>query len=97
MGIDAVGRPPANADIEGTLSRLALGSPIDGAADMNPANFNVGGGMPGGAMPQMHMPQNNHDGQVIFNHAVQALQSQQFTGWKKEVPIQERAMKVYQM
>lgn len=64
---------------------------------MNPANFsNVGGGMPGGAMPQMQMPQNN-DAQVIFNHAFQALQSQPFTGWKKEVPIQERAMKVYQM
>lgn len=53
--------------------------------------------MPGGAKPQMQNPQNN-DAQFIFNHAVQALQIQPpFTGWRAEVPLQERALKVYQM
>ena len=64
---------------------------------MNPAtNYsNVGGGMPGGA--KLHFPQNS-DNQVIFNHAVQALQSQPpFTGWRADVSLSERAMKVYQM
>ena len=64
---------------------------------MNPAtNYsNVGGGMPGGA--KLHFPQNS-DNQVIFNHAVQALQSQApFSGWRAEVTLSERAMKVYQM
>lgn len=65
---------------------------------MNPANFNVGGGMPGGAMPQMQMPQNNEGAQqMVLSHVVQALQSQNFPGWKKDIPIQERAMKIYQM
>lgn len=64
---------------------------------MNPAtNYpNVGGGMPGGA--KLHFPQNS-DNQVIFNHAVQALQTQApFSGWRAEVTLSERAMKVYQM
>lgn len=62
---------------------------------MNPANFpNVGGAMPGGANPQMP----NNENAVIFNHAVKALQAQlPFSGWKAEVRIQERAIKVFQM
>lgn len=68
---------------------------------MNPATFsNVGGGMPAGAKPhgQMPVPQNNESGQVIMNHVAQALQSQgPFTGWRGEVPIKDRALKVYQM
>lgn len=53
--------------------------------------------MPGGAMPQVHMPQNNEGAQIVMNHFIQALRSQNFPGWKKDIPIQERAMKIYQM
>lgn len=68
---------------------------------MNPANFpNVGGGMPGGAKPhgQMQIPQKNENASVIMNQVAQALQTQgPFTGWRAEVPIKDRAVKVYQM
>lgn len=47
---------------------------------------------------QMQVPQKNENAQMILKHVAQALQSQgPFTGWRAEVPIQERAMKVYQM
>ncbi|GFG18647.1 hypothetical protein IFM5058_09214 [Aspergillus udagawae] len=68
---------------------------------MNPANFpNVGGGMPGGANPhgQTQMPQRNENASVIMNQVAQALQAQgPFNGWRAEVPIKDRAVKVYQM
>jgi hypothetical protein len=67
---------------------------------MNPANFSNVGGMPGMSKPpgQMQVPQKNENAQMILKHVAQALQSQgPFTGWRAEVPIQERAMKVYQM
>jgi hypothetical protein len=68
---------------------------------MNPANFpNVGGGMPGGANPhgQTQMPQRNENATVIMNQVAQALQAQgPFSGWRAEVPIKDRAVKVYQM
>ncbi|KAF4218659.1 hypothetical protein CNMCM8980_007650 [Aspergillus fumigatiaffinis] len=68
---------------------------------MNPANFpNVGGGMPGGANPhgQTQMPQRNENASVIMNQVAQALQAQgPFSGWRAEVPIKDRAVKVYQM
>lgn len=92
---------PANADVKGSLSRSRPQLPVTGASDMNPANFsNVGGGMPGGAKPhgQMQVPQKNENVQVIMKHVAQALQSQgPFTGWRAEVPVHERVMKVYQM
>lgn len=56
--------------------------------------------MPGGAKPhgQMQVPQKNENVQVIMKHVAQALQSQgPFTGWRAEVPVHERVMKVYQM
>lgn len=68
---------------------------------MNPASFsNVGGGMPGAGKPPgpVQVPQKNENAQVILRYVAQALQSQgPFAGWRAEVPIQERAMKVYQM
>ncbi len=92
---------PANAGETGKLSRIARRSPSDGAAAMNPANFpNVGGGMPGGANPhgQTQMPQRNENASVIMNQVAQALQAQgPFSGWRAEVPIKDRAVKVYQM
>lgn len=65
---------------------------------MNPVNsFNVGAGaMLTGANPQgaMQNAQNNH----VSRHVAQVLQSQgPFTGWRAEVPITERAGKVWQM
>lgn len=55
---------------------------------MNPANLpNVGGGMNGG---------NNNS--IILSQVAQALQAQgQYSGWRAEVPVRDRAMKVYQM
>ena len=92
---------PANADVKGSLPRFRPQLPVTGASDMNPANFsNVGGGMPGGAKPhgQMQVPQKNENVQMIMNHVAQALQAQgPFTGWRAEVPVQERVMKVCQM
>jgi len=71
---------------------------------MNPANFpNVGGGgIPGGPNPhgQMQLPQkgDSANNNLILKHVGQALQSQgPFSGWRTEVPVQERAMKVYHM
>lgn len=65
---------------------------------MNPANFsNVGGSMPGGAMPQMQMPQNNEGAQMVMNNVINMLRTQNFPGWKKDIPIQERARNIYQM
>ena len=67
---------------------------------MNPANFNVGGGMPGGAKPhgQIPVPPKVENGQTVMNFVAQALQSQgNFSGWRQEVPLRDRAVKVYQM
>ncbi|RAL09936.1 uncharacterized protein BO97DRAFT_150839 [Aspergillus homomorphus CBS 101889] len=60
---------------------------------MNPANLtNVGGGMNGGGM---NGPNNN---QIILTQVAQALQAQgQYSGWRAEVQIRDRALKVYQM
>ncbi|PYH97212.1 hypothetical protein BO71DRAFT_142368 [Aspergillus ellipticus CBS 707.79] len=68
---------------------------------MNPANFpNVGGAMNGGVRPQgqMQHPQRPENSQVILTQVAQALQTQgQYSGWRADVPIKERAVKVYQM
>lgn len=70
---------------------------------MNPANYsNVGGGgIPGVSNPHGQMQPQKGDSmnnQIVFKHVGQALQSQgPFTGWRAEVPVQERAMKVLQM
>ncbi|PWY76318.1 hypothetical protein BO70DRAFT_94389 [Aspergillus heteromorphus CBS 117.55] len=69
---------------------------------MNPANFsNVGGGMNGGVRPhnQMQLQQKQSEtNQVILNQVGQALQAQgQYSGWRADVNIKERAVKVYQM
>ncbi|RDH31863.1 hypothetical protein BDQ94DRAFT_180036 [Aspergillus welwitschiae] len=68
---------------------------------MNPANFpNVGGAMNGGVKPhgQMQLPAKPENNQIILQQVAQALQAQgQYSGWRAEVPIRERALKVYQM
>ena len=53
--------------------------------------------MPGGAMPQMQMPQNNEGAQMVMNNVINMLRTQNFPGWKKDIPIQERARNIYQM
>ncbi|KAJ9300049.1 hypothetical protein DTO271G3_2166 [Paecilomyces variotii] len=46
----------------------------------------------------VQVPQKNENAQMILKYVAQALKSQgPFAGWRAEVPIQERAMKVYQM
>lgn len=53
--------------------------------------------MPGGANPQMQVPQNNENA-IIFNNVVKALQAQPpFTGWKAEVQLRDRAVRVFKM
>ena len=68
---------------------------------MNPANFtNVGGGMNGGVKPhgQMQLPQKTENNQIILSQVAQALQAQgQYSGWRADVPVRDRALKVYQM
>lgn len=68
---------------------------------MNPANFpNVGGAMNGGVKPhgQMQLPTKPENNQIILQQVAQALQAQgQYSGWRADVPIRERALKVYQM
>ncbi|KAK1141113.1 hypothetical protein N8T08_009389 [Aspergillus melleus] len=68
---------------------------------MNPATYNNGGGALGGAKAhgQMQAPQkNDNNSQAMMNYVAQALQSQgPFTGWRAEVPVKDRAVKVYQM
>lgn len=62
---------------------------------MNPANFNVGGSMPAAPTPQMPRLDNN---QVMMNYVAQALHAQgTYTGWRAEVPMKERVVRVYQM
>ncbi|PYI06384.1 hypothetical protein BO78DRAFT_119202 [Aspergillus sclerotiicarbonarius CBS 121057] len=63
---------------------------------MNPANFtNVGGVKPHG---QMQLPQKAENNQIILGQVAQALQAQgQYSGWRADVPVRERALKVYQM
>ncbi|CRG85849.1 Cell surface glycoprotein 1 [Talaromyces islandicus] len=63
---------------------------------MNPANFpNVGAAaMPGAPNPGQGTAQSNQ----VLTHILRALQSQgPFTGWRAEVPPEERAKKTWQM
>lgn len=65
---------------------------------MNPANFPAG--MPGAAKPHGQVPvmQKNENTQLVMNQVAQMLQAQgPFSGWRAEVSIKERAMKIYQM
>ncbi|OKL60313.1 hypothetical protein UA08_04131 [Talaromyces atroroseus] len=65
---------------------------------MNQVNFsNVGtGAMLTGANPQGAMP--NNQTSLVSRQVAQVLQSQgPYTGWRAEVPIQDRAQKVWQM
>ena len=71
---------------------------------MNHASFaNVGAGMPGPAPPTTHgqmtaMNKLENNQQTLVRRVALSLQSQGlFTGWRAEVNIAERTMKVVQM
>lgn len=62
---------------------------------MNPANFpNVGAA----AMPGAPNPTQAAQSNAVFRHILGVLQSQgPFTGWRAEVPPEERAKNTWQM
>lgn len=73
---------------------------------MNPVNFpNVGPAMPPAAIPPGARPppqvpgaQRAQNTNILMANIAQLLQKQgPYTGWRAEVPVRDRAVKIYQL